>query len=112
MTIVVFNLRTLSAVPRARAGLLAAAPPGAGQGLAAVLAGLAPLLLGRGRRQRARVLERGRRPAQVHSSADCTLYEESSSYLGGRGSSTLPRLLTSMRQGAGAGGGAASGLQS
>ena len=34
------------------------------------------------------------------------------SYLGGRGSSTLPRLLTSMRQGAGAGGGATSGLQS
>ena len=48
----------------------------------------------------------------LHTSADCTLYEEISSYLGGRGSSTLPRLLTSMRQGAGAGGGAASGLQS
>ena len=105
-----FNLGTLSAVPVARAGLLAAAPPGAGQGLAAVLAGLAPLLLGGGRRQRARVLERGRRPAHQHE--DYTLYEEISSYLGGRGSSTLPRLLTSMRQGAGAGGGAASGLQS
>ena len=71
VTIVLFNLRTFAAVPLARAGLLAAAPAaGRGQGLAAVLAGLAPLLLGGGRRQRARVLERGRRPAQV-SIADC-----------------------------------------